>query len=174
MLLCCRQLDFGSESQIRCRTHISAVKANSLQTTRLRQRITNSLQNTHFDNECYFTADNSTSAANHKFVAEHTFRQRMLVRCRKLSFISESQIRNSQLNFGNESQIHCRTHISHLLFCSESQFCCRTHNSAANACSLQETQFRLRIANSQSQLNFGSESQIHCRTHISAANANSL
>ena len=67
------------------------------------------------------------------------------------------------------------------------KFRCRTHNSAANANSLQTTQFRQRITNFAAehiiwqrmlirykQLSFGSESQIHCTTHLLAANANSL
>jgi hypothetical protein len=123
------------------------------------------------------------------------FRQQMLTRSRQLSFGSESQFRCSQLNFGSdllqttplwqriasslqntplgsELLIRCRRHS----FDSESQFRCTTHNSAANANSLQKTQFRQRITNSLqttqfrqrilircSRHSFGSESQIRCR-----------
>jgi len=76
MLLRYRQLNFGSESQIHCRTHNSAANATSLQTTQFRQRIINSLLNLQFGIECYFDAANSVSAMNHNFAAEHTFRQR--------------------------------------------------------------------------------------------------
>jgi len=130
----------------------------------------------------------------------------MLTRSKQLSFGSESQFRCSQLNFSNnllqttplwqritsslqkmplesELLIRCRRHS----FGSESQFRCTTHNSAANANSLQKTQFRQRITNSLqttqcrrrmlircSRRSFGSESQFRCTTHNSAANANSL
>jgi len=72
-------------------------------------------------------------------------------------------------------------------FGSESQFRCTTHNSAANANSLQKTQFRHRITNSLqttqfrrrmlircSRHSFGSESQFRCTIHNSAGNANSV
>jgi hypothetical protein len=53
------------------------------------------------------------------------FNSESQIRCRQLSFGSESKIRYRQLNFGSDSQIHCETHIS-----------------AANANSLQTTQFQ--------------------------------
>jgi hypothetical protein len=93
----------------------------------------------------------------------------MLIRCGQLSFDSKSQFHCKQLNFGSESQIRCKTHIL-----------------AANANSLQTSQFQQRITISLQdtmrqrmlircrKLNFGSESQIHCQTHISAVNANPL
>jgi len=71
-----------------------------------------------------FAANNTTSAANHNFVVEHTIRAESHIRCSQLSFDSESQIRCRQFSFDSESRIRCRT-----------------HNSAANANSLQTTQF---------------------------------
>jgi hypothetical protein len=62
---------------------------------------------------------------NHNFNVEHTIRQRMLIRCKQLNFISELPSRCRQFNFSNESQSHCRT-----------------HNLAANVNSLQTTQFQ--------------------------------
>jgi hypothetical protein len=44
-------------------TCFAAANATSLQTTQFRQRVTNSLQN------------NTTSAANHNFAAEHAIQQ---------------------------------------------------------------------------------------------------
>jgi len=129
MLIRCRKLSFGSESQIhrsqlnfysdsriRCQTHISAAKRK-------------------------FAAANSSSTATPKFTAKHIFQQRLLIRSRQLSFDSESQFRCRQLSFGSESQFRCRQ----LNFGSESKIRCRTHISAANANSLQTSQFRQRI-----------------------------
>jgi hypothetical protein len=82
--------------------------------------------------------------------------QRKLVRCR-LPMRERKLFHCRQLNFGSESQFHCRT-----------------HDSAANANSLQTTQFRQRMLIRCSRHSFGSESQIHCRTRHWAANANSL
>ena len=76
ILIRCPQFNFGSESQIRCRTHNSATNTNSLLTILFQQRITNSLQTLQL-------------------------RQR----------IPNSLQNTSQFNFGNESQIRCRTHI---------------------------------------------------------------
>jgi hypothetical protein len=77
---------------------LSAVNANSLQTTQFRQRITNSLQDT-------FSATNVNSLWRTQFQQRITnslqnthFQQRKLIRCK-------------QLNFGSQSQIHCRTHF---------------------------------------------------------------
>ena len=103
---------FGSENWFAASATISAAQTGSLQVA-------------NFGSENYFAAANSVSAANHNFAAGHTIRQRMLIRCRKLSFGSESQIRSSQLNFDSDSQIRCKTHIS-----------------TANANPLQTTQFR--------------------------------
>jgi hypothetical protein len=47
-------------------------------------------KNKFYDSECYFATDNSILAANHKFTAEHTIQQQMLLRCRQLNFGSES------------------------------------------------------------------------------------
>jgi hypothetical protein len=157
MLIRCRQLSFGSESQFRCRTQNSAVNVNSLQPiqfrqritislmntqveTQFRQRITNLLQNTSFGSECQFATDDTVSAANHNFAAEHMIRQLILIRCRRHSFSSESQFRCRQLIFGNESQ-----------------FRCWTSNSAATVNSLQSTQFRQWMLIHCSRHNFGSE-----------------
>jgi hypothetical protein len=87
MLICCNQLSFNSESQIPCRQ-------------------------LNFGNQSQICCRTHDSAVNHKFAAEHTIRQRMLIRCRQLSLGSESQIRCRQLNFGSESQIHYKIHIS--------------------------------------------------------------
>jgi hypothetical protein len=61
MLIHFTQLDFGSESQIRCRTHIFG--------NELAFAAGNSISIVNHK----FAAGNSLSAANHKFVAEHTF-----------------------------------------------------------------------------------------------------
>jgi len=173
----CWRHNFGSK-----KINFTIANATSLQTTQFWQRITNSLQNTQFSSKCYFAADNSISAANHKFVVELAIRHRMLLRC-------------SQLSFGNESQFRCRTHIS-----AANVICCRTHISTANHNSAadiststanhkfaaehamwQRMLIRCRYLSfgSESQfrckrLNSDSESQIRCRTYISAANANPL
>ena len=195
----CRQLSFGNESQIPCRQHtfssgrwfvedntISALNANSLQTTWFWQRITNSLQNTHFwqrilircrqlsfnsesqiscrrhnfDSECSFAAANIISVVNANLLQPTQFQQRMLF-CRR------------QLNFDSESQIRYRKHT----FSNECWFAADNTALAMNANSLHATQFQQRITNllqnihfrqrtliHSRQLNFGSESQIHCRT----------
>ena len=78
------------------------------------------------------------AAANHNFAVEHTIQRRMLIRYRQLSFGSKSRIPWRQLSIGSESQIRSRQ----LHFSSESRIRCRTHNLAANANSLQTTQFR--------------------------------
>jgi len=154
MLLRCTQLSFSSESQFRCKTHHSAANANSLQETQFRQQITNSQQLTQLP-------------------------QRLPNSLPNTHFGSESQIRNSQLKFDSDSQIHCKTHISirckqlsfgsksqirnsQLKFGSDSQIRCKTHISTAIANSLRIIQFQQRITIRCRQLNFGTHFGIEC------------
>jgi len=90
----------------------------SLQPTQLRQRIASSLQNTPLGSELLIRCRRHSFGSEPQFAAKHTIRQRMLIRCSRHSFGCESQFR------------------------------CTTHNSAANANSLQKTQFRQQITNS--------------------------
>jgi len=187
MLIRCSRHSFGSESQFRCRTHNSVTNFNSLQTTQLWQRIIISVQNTRFDSECEFAADNSVLAANHNFAAKHTIRQRInnsvstanhKFAADNSAFAAADTVSAANHNFAAEHTIRqqmlicCRRHS----FDSESQFHSRTHDSAANANSLQITQFRQRITISLqttqfrqrmlircSRLSFDSKSQIRCR-----------
>jgi len=129
---------------VRCRLRNAAARIGSLRRHNISSENWFAAANMFCSSKCYFATNNSISAASHKFTAhnttstmnhnfavEHTIRQRILIRCRKLNFDSESQICCRQLNLGSESQLHCRT-----------------HDSAANANSLQTTQFWQRITNS--------------------------
>jgi len=110
----------------------------------------------------------------------------MLIRCRRLSFSSESQIRctthNSATNANSLQKTQFRQQTTNSLqttqfrqwisicysrhsFNSESQFCCTTHNSTANANSLQKTQFRQRITNSLQTTQFRQQMLIHYSRH---------
>ncbi|KAL3573298.1 hypothetical protein D5086_027202 [Populus alba] len=84
----------------------------------------------------------------HSFIAQRTTRQRILIRCRKFSFDSETEFRytrhkstaNIDLIWLRNDRIGCRR-----FGCgSETEFRCATHKSAANIDSLQEVRFRQR------------------------------
>jgi len=89
---------------------------------------------------CQFISENWFAAgckfgSENWFAAETQFQQRMLIRCSRHSFGSESQIR------------------------------CRTSHSAANANSLRTTQFRQRITIFAAEHTIWQRMLIHCRRH---------
>ena len=114
MLIRCRRHSFGSESQFRCRTHNSVTNFNSLQTTQLWQRIIISVQNTRFDSECEFAADNSVLAANHNFAAKHTIRQRInnSVSTANHKFAADNSVSAANANSLQPTQFRQRISIS--------------------------------------------------------------
>jgi hypothetical protein len=96
------------------------------------------------------TAPPKTSMVTNQYMCM----QRKLVRCR-LPIRERKLFHCRQLNFGSESQFHCRT-----------------HDSAANVNSLQPTQFRQRITNPLQNAPLGSECQFAADDIVSAANHN--
>ena len=76
----------------------SAAKTGFLQAPQFWQWITNSMQNTSFGRGCQFAGEDTASTANHNFAVEHTILQRMLFRCSRHSFGSESQFHRRTRN----------------------------------------------------------------------------
>jgi len=162
MLIRYRQLNFGSESQIRCRTHsfsnehwfaanntISTVKTLFVADNKIQHRTPNSLRTTQFDSEHLiycgqynstnrFPMDNTNLAANTWFAADITIRHRKPNSLQ--TFSGENLIHCGQHKLGSESQIHYRQHT----FSSERWFAVNNTILAANANSLQTTQFHKR------------------------------
>jgi hypothetical protein len=136
MLIRCRQLSFGSKSQIRCRTRHSTANANSL-------------RRHSFGSESQFRCRTHDSAANHKFAAGNSV---LTVNANSLQTIQfRQQITNSLQNtpFDSECQFAVDDTVSISLqntrFDSECYFAATNSVLAADVNPLQPTQFRQRI-----------------------------
>jgi len=95
----CRRFSCVSETEFRCATHKSAANINSLQQVQLRQRNRILLRNTQIGSEYQIAAGGSVASAKQNFAAQHTNRQRILIRC-------------SRFSCGSETEFRCATHKS--------------------------------------------------------------